>query len=231
MIVETMTIAEITKELQKDLAEIMDRPLNRINNDYRKMRRKRKVHKTAIYAVFFEIKSARKNNWLFMLSKPPSEKKFKEVVDVIALSYHYNKEGLRVFRVGFGSKGHAVYNGHFFKRYKERMGLTIVDPIEIVKAFMVNNSNSITRRIPKDGRQFSAGVCRDGIILGEVQGSHEIYKTFISRDLTRPNQNDLEKDILSVLEKNIQNEFLLSHFNATPSELKQVKDTYYSICA
>jgi hypothetical protein len=238
MILETMTLAEITKELQQDLKEIIDKSWDRLDDDYRRIRRRRKVPKTATFEVFFEIKSARKNNWIFKFSKPPSDERFTNntAIDICPLSYYYNKAGLRVFRFGCDDTHHGVfqntvYNGHFFKRYNERMGLNIVNPIEIVKAFIRKNSYSMTKRVPKDGRCFSIGVCRDGIILGEIQGSWEIYKTFITRDLTWADQNELEKSMLNDLEQDIKKELFLPIMRHLKRDLKCVKDVYYSICA
>ncbi len=206
MILPTMTKDEITEEIKEDWKHISSTSWDRLTSDYERKRRRGKVPKTATYHIFYEIKSAKKNKWIFKYCKAPSEERYKgsQCINILSLTYYYTPAGLRVFKIMPHSESLSVYNGHLFTRYKERMGITIVDPIKSVKAFFKNNGHIMYKQIPKDGKEYTIGVCKDGLLLGEKQGLWMVNKTFLSRDYIRSDQDTVEKEVIEILQKEVE---------------------------
>ena len=79
----------------------------------------------------------------------------------------------------------TLYSPHLFKRYKERMNLSI-DGIDVIKEFFIRNvtlhRNSDFKR--KDGDDCDVmDLCYDGAIFGQsTPEGHTTYKTFINQE-------------------------------------------------
>jgi hypothetical protein len=188
----------------------MEKSVERLVHEYDRKRRRAKIDRKLEYCKAYEIKTHRKNTWVIIVSKAPSAEKYKgpETVSWDGLVYYRNALGLRVFKVNNLSGGFSVYNGHLFKRYNERLGLGLVKPVDIIKRFFCNNGYGLTKIIAKEGREFTIEVCRDGLLLGELYEGRmwHVHKTFISRDLARMDQDEVERELMDGLQNEIQTE-------------------------
>jgi hypothetical protein len=215
MIIDTMTPKEITIEIRTDF-EVCRKSMERFAMDYDRERRRDKIGKEITHSKVYPIKTKNKNIWLFILSKAPTEGKYKgmESINICSLVYYYNQTGLRVFKI-IPTGGLSVFNGHLFKRYNSRMILNLTNPLDIVKHFFINNGYSTAKVLPKDGRELVIGVCRDGILLGELNEGRTwlVYKTFITREDLRRDQETIEEELIDHLRDEITEEINNVAFN------------------
>jgi hypothetical protein len=177
---------------------------------YDKARRKNKIKKDDPFVVSFKVVTPSKNAWFIIMNKSYSENSYKglETISITNLVYYYTNIGIRVFRID-PNVGISVYNAHMFSRYNERLNQNIVDPIEKVLTFFNNNPFTHSQVIKKDNRMFLMGKIRQGLILGEIMnnGYWMVYKTFISDDLKRDDQNQIEQELRNSLEEDISKFF------------------------
>jgi hypothetical protein len=215
MLIETMTPDEITNEILVDF-EIVKKSWSRLAEDYDKVRRRNKIEKHLTFAKTFEIKTKKKNKWIFVFSKAPSEETYKNMgsINICSVVYYYNSIGLRAFKI-MPTGGLNVFNGHVFSRYNERMNVGLNKPEEIIKHFFENNGYSTTRIIKKENKEFTISVCSDGLLLGELQEyrSWLVNKTFINKSLQHMDQEKIEEELVTNLENEIVEELNKFEFN------------------
>jgi len=221
MILNTMTPAEITSEILNDF-NISVKSWERLCNEYDRERKKLKIEKDLAYHKIFKIKSHKKNVWVFILSKAPSHEKYRSAdsINVLSYTYLFTPSGLRVFKV-VPTGGLAVYNGHLFNRYYERMGLPPAEPVQMVNTFFINNGYSTAKAKLVDGKSFVLGVCKDGFILGELQNNNQwiVYKTFITRNQSGGDQDGIELNLLNGLQDQIEKQLNEDDFDRLSYEL------------
>ena len=207
MLIETMNDEQVSLEVFRDWAVITSSStFERIGNEYDKLRRKNKVDKCAPFFKYYTIKTAQKNNWMFLLRKDNSDEKYGGLksISILSFTHYYTSIGLRVLKI-MTSGGLSVFNGHVFQRYNERMKLNIILPLDIVKHFFIQNGFLTSRIIPKGNREFIVGTCIDGMLLGEITNDSYwiVYKTFLNRELLRPEQQEEEVDIFRSLQEEV----------------------------
>lgn len=208
MLVATMDDAEVTKEFKSDYSSILERSnkgeINKLIEEYIKLRKKLKINKRSEFRKVYSFTSRRYNNWIIVINKDPGMDSFNGYsVSFTPIVYFYTNKGLRAFTILKDNRGLAVFNGHFFERYNERIGLKLKSPEEMVKHFFKNNVIEdhpiVGGEFLREGeRVFSLGTCASGITLGEYHTNNIwlIYKTFITADQAFPNQTQFEKDLL-----------------------------------
>ena len=69
MLVDTMNQAEITREFFLDWEIVKERSEDRLLQLYERERRRNKIPKDEQFSRAYEIRSQRKNNWIFLFSK------------------------------------------------------------------------------------------------------------------------------------------------------------------
>lgn len=207
MLVESMNPDEITREVIRDFDKLQETTAERLGDEYDRERRKLKISVIKTYPKVYPIKTASKNTWLLFLSKAPSLEKYKgkDSINVSYIVYYYNSKGLRVIHRSSG-KCLEIYNGHFFKRYNERMNLKLESPLDIVKSYFMYGSHSVYSIVTKNDKEYTIGISSEGILLGELRHNRLwlINKTFISRDLSRPSQDEVENELICSLQKEIE---------------------------
>jgi hypothetical protein len=217
MLVESMNEVEITNEVLKDFSKLRETTSDRLANEYDKERRKFKIDNKKIYPIVYPVKTAAKNTWLLFLSKAPAHERYKgiESINVSYLVYYYNSKGLRVFNCSSGGFI-EVYNGHFFKRYNERLNLNLNRPLDIVKSYFMHGCHAVYSVINKNDKKYTIGVSVEGILLGELRynGQWLINKTFISRDISRPDQDEVEHELINSLKKDIEKALIFNNVSA-----------------
>lgn len=228
MLVDTMNQAEITREFFLDWEIVKERSEDRLLQLYERERRRNKIPKDEQFSRAYEIRSQRKNNWIFLFSKARSESKYKGLVNVAYLMYYYNSKGIRVFKK-IPTGGLSVYNGHLFSRYNERLRLNIVNTIDLVKHFFKNNGYAPIKILPKDGKDLTVSVCHDGLMLGEKQGNWIINKTFITKDLMYLEQDSIERDLIDSLKNDIMRATVLGERGSRRDDINYLADVYHGI--
>jgi hypothetical protein len=222
MLIDTMSPEELTREILIDW-DITTKSWERLSLSYDRDRRRLKVDKRSSYSKVYEIKTHKKNTWIFILSKAPAVEKYQGLrdINICSLVYYYNPTGLRVFKI-MPTGGLNVYNGHFFKRYNERMSLGLTTPLEIVKHFFINNGYSTIKILPKEDREFTLSVCKEGLLLGEIQEGRSwiVNKTFITRELSSGAQDEIEEELLKHLREGIEEEITKPDFNRDSYDYK-----------
>jgi len=197
MITQTMTPLEIVNEVHADFKNIEDKSMSRLVKIYNRERIIRKVPKNSRYVKDYQLKTAKKNPWIIFISKPHKLKKYKGAPQYFGITYHYGKQGIRVFEVNYD--GVNVYNGHLFSRYNQRLGLNIALPVERIKRFFLNRGYCVAFKQNADqhGRVYYFLPVSEGVLLGEEQenGLWVVYKTFLSNDLLRHSQRNLIHEI------------------------------------
>lgn len=225
-----MNDVELLSELISDTHKIRSTTIERLILEYDRERKKKKISKERTYTRCYPIKTAAKNTWLVFLGKSPSIEFYRDTssLTIHPIVYYYNQIGLRAFQLGTDGFFH-VYNGHLFNRYNERMELGLNTPVEIMKRFFTHNRHHTQATIEKKGRQFSLSVCKEGMLLGEFQndGFFLVHKTFISRDIFYADQDEVEKELIRVLQKEIEAQMFNMKFNAVQHRLKS--DIFYQV--
>lgn len=216
MILNTMNNSEIYKEITTDCQIILTRSIDRYFNMYDKLRRKNSVPKDSEFPISYELKTHAKNNWIIILSKAPSITKYKgsESICFCLLVYYYTTIGIRVFKVDF-KYGIRAFNAHFFTRYNERMNLGLINPIDKVKHYFCHNSYSFEQLLQNNSGFNVIGKCKDGFRLGSYSENQPwiIYKTFISNSMTTEEQDEIGKDLMITLQKQIELELVKEDFD------------------
>jgi hypothetical protein len=229
MLLPSMTQEEITISILRDWYSISKHDLLNIAGRYDKLRKKKKIKKSSVYCVPFVLKTKDHNEWRLFLSKAPSHNKYKgvESINYLSIVHYYSAKGLRVFKImpgndGRNGSGLHVFNGHFFRRYNERMELGLYNVMEMVEHYFINNGYSATRVVQQDDRIFTIGTCKSGFMLGEIQfdGRWLVEKTFISRNESRSNQTDVAQELADHLQAEIEREINKQDFDLLHYEYK-----------
>ena len=206
MLVPSMNPQEITKEVLTDFNKLYDTTATRLGGEYNRERKKLKIDKTKAYIKTYTVKTHSKNPWILYLRKAPAIDKYQDEdsIHVGFVTYYYGGKGLTVFNMSPASQLQVFY-GHFFKRYNERMNLNLSTPIDVVKNYFFRNGYAGYSVIPKEGKEYVMGFSPEGILLGELQHNRLwlVNKTFVSRDLSRHDQDEAEKALILKLRKEI----------------------------
>ena len=230
MLVESMNPVEITREILKDFDKLKTTTVERLGNEYDRERRKLKIDSGKSFPKMYPVKTASKNTWLLFLSKAPSEERYKgrDSINVLYVVYYYNAKGLKVF---YKSSANfiEVYNNHFFKRFNERMNLKLENPLDIVKNYFMYGGHSVYSVVLKNGKEYTIGVSSEGLLLGELYQNRLwlINKTFISRDIARRDQDELESELITLLKADIES--TLSLFENNSDHLRNNKNVLNAI--
>jgi len=215
MLVEEMTVAEINNAVYRDFNIIRKSTTqNRLEKQYFEYRNIHKIDKSLVYPVFTTIKSHSKNNWLLMTLKDHESESVKSLNDIVTAyyTYYHNHKGYRVFNPCTDYTLMA-YNGHMFSRYRERMNLSITDPIEVIKHFFSNNcSQPIVRKFDKNdiGDIPFISVEKEGYLMGDIiQYSDKItwhvFKTFIPHSTARLKHTETSDEVKLLAAKELLN--------------------------
>ena len=190
MLLDEMSVAEINKAVYADFDTIRNSSTqSRLEHDYLQLRKKLNIPKNEVYPVFNTIKTKTKNHWLMLTAKCLDSPSIKSIEDVATgyYIYYHNHKGFRVFN-SCNENSLLVYNGHLFTRYRERMNLTITDPIEIIKQFFLHNyAEPVFREF--DNKDENGGIPfmtveKDGYLVGSIQHypnniTWTVHRTFI----------------------------------------------------
>jgi hypothetical protein len=195
MIIPTMTLEEIRKEISKDFP-ILDRKVNYVVHDL--LKKLSNYEKTKGYVQFFDYCSKYKNHWIYRLNVSKKDSGFDAM-----LLYH-------------SGKGHAAisvtrqlsliyHTGHFFERYNERCKLGLKTLNDIIRAYM--NENDVYHF--QEGEEITTDTvtmfCNipSGIVLGTYNKKLDFVKanTFVPNGMLTRTQKELSDELKKALEK------------------------------
>jgi len=207
MLLESMNEKEITAQLQQEYRKILDTTLPRISHEYEKERKKLKIDKTRTYHKEYCIKTAGKNSWMIFVGKQPSVPKFKDAYSTyqVCCTYYHTKKGLQIFVPEPTQTLLMVYYGHFFKRYNERLHLNLPDTLAAVKHYFKNNIYLHADIWAEKEHIYAVAITKYGLMLGNVMYENKwvLWKTFVSRDLLRKDQDEMEIELITQLQAQI----------------------------
>lgn len=210
MLVQSMNSQEIFLEIQREFEELFSTTAYRLVHEYDRLRRKSKIPKTAQFPECYDVRTKGKNNWLLIISKAPSESKYKSPNDgtICFLTYYYTDNGMRVFKKMYDGKanqlggGWAIYTGHLFSRYNERLNLNIDKPLDRVKDFFIKNGHASIKR--NDDYSVMA-KCKEGMLLGkQVNNQMIVFNTFLGPNEIKPDQQEVALNQIKSLENDIE---------------------------
>ena len=186
MIVPTMTLEEIRKEIEKDYP-ILLRKMVYVSNDLEK--KLSKAQKIIGFERFYEYFSKYKNQWIYSISIN------KEITEFEFMLLYHNGRGHAA--IAISPKNVLVYHtGHFFERFNERckLGLKTID--DIIRAYMKENNTYDMRVVEEIEPGISKVFCviQSGIMLGMFNKKLNLYKanTFLSNNMLNTKQKEME---------------------------------------
>lgn len=186
MIVESMTHAEVYKELEREREAVTTWWRCNLANQ------RRRVLKSTHFPLnlWFDYTSARKNRYLFFTRL--FDKKMKRILTGIAVP-RLTKDGLYVYTSWLADHKlifPMVLMPHMFKRYSERVGVE-KSGIDLVKHYFIHNSHGkdtrnnrvMAKSVRWNGEDHQACCVNDGVLLGQVVDGIYIVRTFITYDM------------------------------------------------
>ena len=186
MIVESMTHAEVYKELEREREAVTTWWRCNLANQ------RRRVLKSTHFPLnlWLDYTSARKNRYLFFTRL--FDKKMKRILTGIAVQ-RLTKDGLYVYTSWLADHKlifPMVLMPHMFKRYSERVGVE-KSGIDLVKHYFIHNSHGkdtrnnrvMAKSVRWNGEDHQACCVNDGVLLGQVVDGIYIVRTFITYDM------------------------------------------------
>ena len=193
MIVESMTHAEVYKELERERVAVTTWWRCNLANQ------RRRVLKSTHFPLnlWFDYTSARKNRYLFFTRL--FDKKMKRILTGIAVP-RLTKDCLYVYTSWLADHKlifPMVLMPHMFKRYSERVGVE-KSGIDLVKHYFIKNSHGkdtqnnrvMARSVRWNGEEHQACCVNDGVLLGQVADGIYIVRTFITYEMTSGMQQE-----------------------------------------
>ena len=188
MIVESMTHAEVYKELEREREAVTT--WWRCN--FAKQRRR--VLKSTHFPLnlWFDYTSARKNRYLFFTRL--FDKKMKRILTGIAVP-RLTKDGFCVYTSWLADHKlifPMVLTPHMWKRYQDPdRGNVQKSGIELIKHYFMHNSHGkdtrnnrvMAKSVRWNGEDHQACCVNDGVLLGQVVDGIYIVRTFITYDM------------------------------------------------
>ncbi len=150
MIVPSMNVEEIRKEIKKKFP-IVFRKANYVAIELGKTLKPKREEKIIRY---FDYLSKYKNSWIYKVILTRQRDYY------VFLHYNYDKQGLNAIAVmGDLDDYMFLFTAHCFKRYKERRNLNLVNPTDILRSFMDDNSSFQVQRMGAIGEDFHEIFC------------------------------------------------------------------------
>ncbi len=205
MVVDSMTLEEVARELLADL------PNAQHIADYRFQKFRSSVLKTSRFPIirYYECKTVQKKNRFFVSFSAFKRGQWKEPYCHYYCIY-VRPEGLYCAVVGMKEDYVYVYPPHFFARYRERIiKRDDISPEDLIHLFMSrfwsNFSYVITPedlddisqwdQLSEEGGIDFVGTCPDGVIFGQRTKNVVLNKTIISESMLYPDQVDFYERI------------------------------------
>jgi hypothetical protein len=189
MLLPTMTIEEIRREIEKDYP-IVVRKCDYVS---KKMDRYRKVKRDELLTGYFDYTSKYKNEWICKIEIS------KDLVRTKFMAYYYAESGLAAIGVLEAGEKIMYFTSHFLKRYNERRKLGIVMPKDLVKSCLDNQETYSFKRLDKMSADVWSFFCttNTGAILGFCYDKLNFYRmnTFLTSSMLKGDQIKMEQSV------------------------------------
>ncbi len=204
MIVPSMTLEEIRKEIEKDYP-ILHRKATYVAHDLIRELSKAQKEKAGIY--FFDYYSKYKNHWIYKI-----EITKKQTFYTYVLLYH-NGRGYMALFVAMKYEKEIdpermiiiFHTGHFFDRYNERLKLGLKTIREIIPIYMNENNKYDIKELEEIEPGVVTMFCliESGAVLGTYNRHLKLIKanTFLPLDMLSRNQLELKAALKLQMEK------------------------------
>jgi len=187
MIVDTMTTAEVFRELEADRDNVSGWWVHKRED------MKKRALKCARFpmTVWWQYTSPRKNSYLVMAAA--YGRKYLKQNGMCILALQHTPAGLTAYTQKLNwmhFMDRMVFTAHMWKRYRERIN-TYKTGIELMKQYFTNNgygeetegSQFVGRSVRYNGHDNICLSINDGVLLGERKDDAFIAKTFITYDM------------------------------------------------
>ncbi len=194
MLVPSMTMKEIRKEIEKDFPSVIHHASvvqDNLMKNHRQLFNRRIVH-------VGDMVSNQKNNWIYKIVLK------RKLQTTNFLAYYFNDIGLSAVEATVGPYM-LFFTTHFFKRYNERLKLNLVNPYDILHHYMKWHSVYQFKTVKKITENLVEvfGVNEQGALLGTLDTELNFYKinTFITNEMLKGEQMEEEARIKALMEK------------------------------
>lgn len=191
MIVPAMTCGEIYKELVEDGATTMKAMATKMRIQVHVMKRTNNFK----WVETLHFKSPKNNDWSVTIRL---SREIQEINLYVKTSDEHGISAYNFFMVN-DLPFIVKYHPHFFKRYRERMGLKEVKPDQVIKKFFRNNVVLNPAYSEKDDNGVMMAVIQlpEGIGLGRFSEDAAIteMKTFIAHDMLNKGQRKMWEEL------------------------------------
>jgi len=194
MIIETMTKSEIISDIQKD----EDLLYARLRQNYGFKLRRRLIKTRTKSITIWSKERCHFNTYIAILEATKKE------MTIMIINHHQTKIGLRCV-APLEIEGWSFYNGHFFRRYNERMNLNISSPLEVASSYFLINRGFTHSYVEKvDNRLYAVASVNEGIALGYEENEIFTWNTFVPRNMLTKSQKII--DIVNMIDTGIVDE-------------------------
>jgi hypothetical protein len=184
MIVPSMTLEEIRKEIDKEFP-ILYRKVGYVIHDLKKQLHKKQLDEG--FTKCFDYTSKFKNQWIYRIHLHKKE------VEKAAMVLFFDGKG--ICGIAIAADYSLIYHtGHFFRRYNERLNLNLVHTKDIMVAYMKENMVYAFKAYKQaaPGIYLVFGQVESGTVLGTLNEKLRIVKvnTFLPNDMLNNRQKD-----------------------------------------
>lgn len=203
-----MSYAEIRKEMMSDFYDEVHAKSLKLATEYGQQlaRNKRRsvsaaLKKSSAKPKAYEVKTRRRNKWLVICDSDPAG------LLITYVCYFQDTKGIRAYMktTPIEAQTFVTCTGHFFARYRQRLGLPGGDPAKLVRRFFTQNPLGYVSRAGQDiadGVYPIAYPIAEGMGLGFQDQTIGLttLNTFLSAAEMRPEQKAIRQDIYDELQ-------------------------------
>lgn len=203
MIVPSMSIAEIRREMNRDLPGVTKAMIRQ----EKELRQSQAFRFNKDQKFQRDIKSARKNSWIAFHHITSKTCNSRPVV-------HFpSDDGITVGHV-LGDKRLLLISGHFLRRYNERSNLNLVGPEAIIKHYFLENEAFTFASSPEfDSANMNIfSLLKNGVALGFMNEEERFihFRTYVSLDMLYPKQVKRLQKLMDDTVKDLQRMLMTS---------------------
>lgn len=201
----TMSADELVNEFTADLPQVIS------VSDAKQIKADKIIRKSRMFPVYLHafIKTKRKNDWMILLEAKSNKYVGDECLISIISHFDIGAGRYAMFFTSYqGNPIYMIFTPHFFKRFAERVGVSLTGVELIHRYFKKNTSygfNYVSDIFGNMQKINVYGSTTEGIAMGvQLNAQHNIilFRTFITYDMCRGQQiedftraNEIRKEI------------------------------------
>jgi len=198
MLVPSMTLEEIKKEIAKDF------PIVFRKSEYLAQDLKRSLKHTHFEKEvrFYDYLSKYKNNWIIRIEEQ------KKGSMVTFITWYYNEAGLTAIIPVENNDYLSFFTAGFFKSFNERMQLNLTLPNDIIRAYADENLINGDVKLGYCAKGIYKFYCSTphGYVLGTCNEYEKFYKlhAFMTHEMLKGREGELEKVMNEEVERFVE---------------------------